>query len=43
MKHFILLNKLESIEAVKGAFLSSVQTEHLTLANTNKLYAIVHA
>ena len=35
MKHFISLEKLVALEAMKGAFLSSVQTENLTVAYTN--------
>ncbi len=35
MDHFILLNKLEALEAITGAFLSSIQTENLTVAYTD--------
>jgi hypothetical protein len=35
MNHFISLNKLAALEAMKGAFLSSVQTENLTVAYTD--------
>jgi quercetin dioxygenase-like cupin family protein len=35
MNHFISLNKLAGLEAMKGAFLSSVQTENLTIAYTD--------
>jgi quercetin dioxygenase-like cupin family protein len=30
--HFIVLGELEMLEAIKGAFLSSIQTENLTVA-----------
>ena len=35
ISHFIELNKLEMLEAMKGAFLSSIQTENLTIAFTD--------
>jgi quercetin dioxygenase-like cupin family protein len=35
MKHFISLNKLESTAALKGALLSTLQTENLTIAYTD--------
>jgi quercetin dioxygenase-like cupin family protein len=35
MEHFIALDKLERMEALKGAFLSIVQTENLTVAYTD--------
>ncbi len=35
MNYFIELNKLNSLEAIKGAFLSSIQTENLTVAYTD--------
>ena len=35
MDHFISLEKLEAIEAIKGGFLSSIQTNHFTIAYTN--------
>jgi quercetin dioxygenase-like cupin family protein len=35
MNHFIILNQLETLEAMQGAFLASVQTENLTVAYTD--------
>jgi quercetin dioxygenase-like cupin family protein len=35
MSYFLELNKLTASEALKNAFLSSVQTENLTVAYTN--------
>ena len=35
MSYFITLNQLAAMEAIKGGFLSSVQTENLTIAYTN--------
>ncbi|MBC7888564.1 MAG: cupin domain-containing protein [Ferruginibacter sp.] len=35
MNHFISLSKLAAVEAVKGGFLSAVQTENLTIAYTS--------
>lgn len=35
MEHFITLNRLESLDALKGARLASVQTEHLTISYTD--------
>lgn len=35
MDHFISLSKLPSVEAMQGAFLSTVQTQQLTIAYTN--------
>jgi quercetin dioxygenase-like cupin family protein len=35
MNHFIVLNKLDALEAMQNAFLSSVQTENLTVAYTD--------
>lgn len=32
MNHFISLDKLAALEAMKGAFLSNVQTDNLTIA-----------
>lgn len=35
MDHFISLERLATIEAIKGGFLSTVQTENLTVAYTD--------
>jgi quercetin dioxygenase-like cupin family protein len=35
MKHFISLNKLESTAALKGALVSTLQTQNLTIAYTD--------
>jgi quercetin dioxygenase-like cupin family protein len=35
MNHFIILNQLETLEVMQGAFLASVQTENLTVAYTD--------
>jgi quercetin dioxygenase-like cupin family protein len=35
MDHLIFLDKLAAVEALKGAWLSSIQTEHFTVAYTN--------
>jgi quercetin dioxygenase-like cupin family protein len=35
MNHFIVLNKLASLQAMENAFLSSIQTENLTVAYTD--------
>jgi len=35
MDHFIALDRLERVEAMKGAFLSSIQTKNLTIAYTD--------
>mgnify|MGYP003449320233 FL=1 len=35
MNHFIVLNKLASLQAAENTFLSSLQTENLTVAYTD--------
>jgi quercetin dioxygenase-like cupin family protein len=35
MNHFISLNRLQSVETLKDVFMSSVQTENLTVAYTD--------
>jgi quercetin dioxygenase-like cupin family protein len=41
MNHFFILNQLETLEAMQGAFLASVQTENLTVAYTDMKAGVV--